>query len=209
MAELFVNDIWRLRAFCGLQNQTAINVLHFRVVASTGGGVTDQFAVTTLSLLLEDEYKALLCSAATFKGLNLQRVSPTPATAPVSEVGNSGPGLVTGDPLPKQVCGVITFKTAFAGRKFRGRIYSPFPSETDNDADSTPINTYVTRLATLGTQFISEIQLNDGTNTSNIRFGVFHRATTTIDNIVTRFANDRWGTQRRRGDYGRTNVNEP
>jgi hypothetical protein len=63
-------------------------------------------------------------------------------------------GIVGGDPLPPQSAGVITWRTGFAGRSFRGRTYLPGVSESDS-TDGTLSSGYLTRLGTIITQMLA------------------------------------------------------
>src|SRR3546814_8120191 len=70
---------------------------------------------------------------------------------------NQGQGLfLGGDLLPGQVCGMVTKLTAAAGRRFRGRVYVPFPLETDNDG-IVPSAAYVARINPVALAQISQI----------------------------------------------------
>lgn len=201
-----VNDVYRARVYCTLQNQTAINVLHWRVSGIGGAGLSDQDMADKLSADLAPFYKALISSGATYWGLSLQRISPGPIPIEVHTINAQGIG--TGDltRMPKQVCGYFNRKTTFAGRSEIARTYVPFPGEDDNgDATAAPTAGYMTRLGALAGHLIGTIVLGTGGDTVSIIPVIWHRTTSSSTVIVTAQAKQRWATQRRRGDFGRPN----
>jgi hypothetical protein len=79
-----------------------------------------------------------------------------------------------------------------------------FPDEADNEADATCTASYRTRMATLAASYLSPTTVTVGANSIDVIPVILDRgtfATLDVDFVITR---DRWGTQRRRGDYGAT-----
>lgn len=108
--------------------------------------------------------------------------------------------------LPSQVSVVVKKKTSTVGRGKHGRLYLPFPVATavlDNgELDGA---TEAIMVAYCNTAFSASV-LNVGGISSQILPVVAHYGPpVTYSNILSYEATHKFGTQRRRGDYGRTN----
>jgi len=187
-------------------DQAGLNIRHYRVSNSQGAGVTDQEVVDALDLLYEFDYKASLSSAATYRGVSVQKFLPAPPLQAVFSTVSAGIGGLVGDPLPKQVAGLVTLRTQFAGRKFRGRMYIPFPSESVNEVDTQPSAAYIASIAAIGTNMIAQQSIGLAPDTADVTPVLFHRLGGTTDDLTSRVASPLWATQRRRGDFGRKNI---
>jgi hypothetical protein len=82
----------------------------------------------------------------------------------------------------------------------------PFPSEGSNGVTSIPTAAYVGDLEGLGQDFVATIIAGAGADTATLRPIILNRAANTFVELVSSRANARWGTQRRRGDYGQSNA---
>jgi hypothetical protein len=200
-----LNDIYQVKVYSTLGQQGGINVLHAKCTFIGGAGVTDQQIADGYSNQLHALWKALMSSTASFRGIGARKIIPTLGVEAFS-ILNQGAGGVVGDPLPKQVSGIVTWRTALPGRQNRGRSYIPFPGESSNDADQTPVAGYVTALGNLINGLVGSLTIAIGADSNAFTTGVYHRAGQTINLITSGTARDRWATQRRRGDYGRTNI---
>lgn len=200
-----VGDILQTTFVCVAGSQVGLNVRHYRSIASVGGAVgVDQFA----NALFDDfdtAYITLLSDQATFHGVFVQKIFPLPMGMPAMSAQAALTGLLTGDLLPRQVAGLISLRTDFSGRRFRGRVYVPFASEASNEVDSSPNAAQLANLAILATQFLQEVTVIQGPATETIAPVIWHRDLGTSDFIRTAMVHDAWATQRRRGSFGRPN----
>lgn len=201
-----VGDIIETRLFCTQTDQTSVNVRQWVVTAQVAGGPSENFVADALSNIFANLYKALMSVGARYNGLGLRRINPLPiAVESFSPIG-AGAGAVAGTNLPRQTCGIISLRTPFGGRKYKGRIYVPFPSATDNTTNGVPTTTYGSNLALLGSQFIKDQTVISGASSVALTPIVFHRSDRTYTQIVGAVYPLRWATQRRRGSYGRPNT---
>jgi len=201
-----VGDIVEARVYCTVLTQTSINVRHYVCTAKAGTGCTDQELADVLSTAFAAPYKALMSASSSYRGVGIHRLLPAPPGLETFSIIGQGIGTVAGDLLPKQTAGLITLRSLFSGKSFRGRVYIPFPGETDNGANSAPIGGYVTRLGTLATEFMTVRNPGAGGNTCQFVAGIFSRKLQ-IESVITSFvAKTIWGTQRKRGDFGRLNA---
>lgn len=200
MAFLIAGDIARIRAYCLQGNQLGLNVLHYVASLPTGSGVTEAEVAGAFNTTTASKYADCLNAQAEYRGASVQNITSVPSSAngydPVTSVGT-----VTGDPLPGAVSGIIGLKTAKAGRKYRGRVYIPFPGEADNTVAGVPSGGYNGRLNSLAAA-IKGFTVTGVGGTMKFDLVVYHRATHTWDNVTTTISRARWATQRRRSDFG-------
>lgn len=209
-----VLDVFRLVVytyFAG-QQQQGVNV-HYMQCLNIVGTPTDDNQVQSFATGLSSVYTPLMTDKAIFQGVTLQKwMPPTPLPMPVASTALNNPGVVTGDALPPDKAGIITWRTRFSGRKYRGRSYIPFPSETDSDVNGLPTNGYVLRLVTLAGIFVPFFTSSDmGGNQAGWVKLVVHGRTpgSPNDAVVTSLPRQLWADQHRRGDYGRRNTPSP
>lgn len=201
-----LNDILEARIVCLTGQQVSINVRHYRITTV----VAPEPALSDIAFELDDEfgffYKRQLSSSASYRGVGVRRIAPGPRTVESVYTANSGPGTRGADLLPKQVSALVSLRTAEATRRGRGRVYIPFPSETDNNPDAVPSAAYLLDLAGLASGFDNAVVVLAGGGSLTVTPGIFRKADGTFRNITSVIARDRWATQRRRGDLGRTNT---
>lgn len=201
-----VGDIMQVTFVCHTGQQAGLNIRHYRVDAIVLPEPPIQAAADQMSSNFAAAYQALMSNQATFLGALVRRVRPLPPSSPVQGILLSGPGTVGGDILPKQTTGVITVRTALAGRANRGRIYVPFPAETNSDTAGAPTAGYVTNLTALANMHAAVFTVAAGLGSATWTPVIFHRVAGTATPVTTALARPFWGTQRRRGDFGRPNL---
>jgi len=140
-----------------------------------------------------------------FRGAQAQKVFPLPKGATFN-ASDPAAGTRSTEPLPPQTCGVISLKTALAGRHFRGRIYLPFPAENDNGVTHIPSATYITNASTLMTGIFVTTGVVGATGTTNMKPVIFNRLTGGTTDVVSGRVREGWGTQRRRSYFGQHNL---
>lgn len=204
---LLAGNTVEMRAYVKSGPQIAINVFHYRVFQVGATAATMAQLVELASLQFGPLYKALMTAQATFQGIVGQRIHPLPPDEPVLSSAGAGAGTVAGDPLPLQTTGMITKKTGFAGRAFRGRVYVPFPGEGSNDLDGSPTAIYLGDLQLLADQFKADITVVAAGEPTTLRPILKNKnwpgQLTTVTSLLIR---DKWAVQRRRGSYGQPNT---
>lgn len=200
-----VNDVFQVTAVMRQGEQEGLNVRHFRVSTETLLGVTGGEIATALDALFRPLYRAVISAEAQWVGMTAQRIRPLPPLVAGSSPGAPQAGLQAGDVLPRQVAGITTFRTAKAGRAFRGRIYYPFMPEPQNQAGGIPDPTFVELLDAVANEW-DDVQTVVGIGgTATLNPVIYHRSTGMTDDIIGRQTRFVWATQRRRGSYGRPN----
>lgn len=200
-----VNDILKVAHFNTFSPQTAVTVRHFRVSAEIAGGATYLEIANAIKARYDSLWPPIMPVNVTYRGVGVQRIKPLPRLVEVFSTAPTQAGTRTGDPCPSQTCGVITLRTALAGRKFRGRVYVPFPSEFDNNSIGRPTAAYVALLASIANELIASVTVVGALGTTTLVPVIYHKSTTLTDDVVSHRVRDIWGTQRRRGDFGQPN----
>lgn len=203
----FADDIIQVKVYTRLGNQAGLNLLHWRVTATAGGNVTEAEVATDFEALISPVIRPLLTTAATYQGVLVQSVFPV-LTLGTLNANGAGAGSGGASPLPSQVSGILTKQSAFAGRRFRGRVYIPFPAEEDNTVTFVPSVGYQAAAANYG-NVIETINLVTGTTGGTVTFTpiIFRRsAPATSATLLNCRMNVAWATQRSRGSYGRPNF---
>lgn len=205
MATLPNGSIAEVRFFTSLGDQTAVMVRHYRI-SGTGPAGTDVQLATAIGTGTPTFIKDVTAATATYRGLSVQSISPGPKTQAVFNTAGSGPGTVAGETLPPQTAGVITLRTQFAGRQFRGRAYSPFPGESDNSAGGGLTVAASARLQALADQLTAIFDFGTNAGEAIATPVVYSRKFGTSETIEAGIARPGWGTQRRRGFFGQQNI---
>lgn len=211
-----VGQAIKARIFCACGPQLAVNVLYWKIGSMANPGAGDlKLLGEALSAVVAPAYKVMMSNEARYRGLGIQGMEPLPVPTVeiLTNVGNGTGGSIDAV-LPKQVCGLITKRTAFATPNFRGRVYIPFPSEEFSTELGTPLPGYVNHLNFLGETIFKPLTVNPVGMGATVLNPQLRRDTTPHDPndsffgyepIVDFTSQPKWATQRRRGDYGSPN----
>jgi len=208
--EMLPNTEYLVKVYTKCMGQTGLNVRPMKTTTAVDAGFTLADFANSMASALNPLYLNLLCEAATFRGVTVQQYTVA-GPPPVASGLDDDPGTRTGDPLPRQCCGMITLTTNFIGRDGRGRIFVPFPGEIDNTTTSgTPQASYVSDLNTLGSFFSTPQTLLDLASKEAEFIWTIKPAPMTFGGpfreITGRNGRQRWATQKSRGSYGAANT---
>lgn len=200
--------IVQTQVVCQLNDQIGMNVVYHRCDAAPIGGGTDmrRFA-DAINLRIADPIKSCLVSSAFFLGIRCQIVFPLLLPG-VIRTNLAGAGSIAGEPLPRQTSGIISKKSTQAGQRKGGRTYIPFPSEGSNDVTARPNAVYLANAAAYADAICLPFNVVGGPGTSNMIAIIFRRSAPGASSDVRAYTvAQAWATQRRRGSFGRQNVN--
>jgi hypothetical protein len=207
MAEL--SDIYEIKFYC-LQSispqQLGLNVLHYKVLASLGTSPPEQDIADAFAGSSAAVYKALLSQDAEFYGVGIQKIFPLPKPVATFSANGRGAGTDAFSLMPTQVTGLLTWRTEFAGRAFRGRSYLPFPAKDASSGDEIPGAAYLANLFSWATAISAPLTVGGGGNTRRFELGIWQRHSSAWVAVHDFLVRRKWATQRRRGDYGRINT---
>jgi hypothetical protein len=215
MAEaMAVGDIMLVKLYCQHLAQVSINNFHFLVSAVGLPPATDADLATSFDGIMGPLIRNLIVNPATYRGVGAQKIWPLPVALTQYNNNSFGGGTTGPNAVPEQVAGVLSWGTAKAGRAYRGRIYLPFPPASDVLADGTPSAAYATNAGLVGSFYAGgSYTVTEGGRTAVLDAVIWHRkagktgipAAHTYDAIVNYHVGG-FGTQRRRGAYGRLNT---
>lgn len=197
--------------------QVGVNVVHYRVTGVALLGQTQAQVAAGLDAAIAALYKAVLSNQVMYRGVTIQKVWPRPVVAQEGANGNAGAGTGGVGTLPSQVAPLIKNVTAKAGRAFRGRLYTCFPPQPFSDVNGNLTNAGFAALGALGGAIFAQRTIGGGGNTITIAPTIWHRkgygtppVAIGADDLMTgSFASPLFATQRKRGNYGRTNPSSP
>lgn len=211
MAVNTLGDVLRIRFFTYLTNQVGINTVHYQLtnIAGAGPWISPFSSWNAQEALIGPLMVPCISAAAQYLGSAASYIAPT--LAPTNESSNSSQaanGTMANTPLPGQVAGIITKNTATPGKGGRGRIYMPFPGI---DAITPPVDhpnaAYVALISSFGNAlFGGSFTVTIAGLTLTWMSILYKRSAPALPlPLIGKTARARWGTQRRRGDYGRQN----
>lgn len=203
---LAFNDLVEIRLFSKQDQQTAINVLHYQVNAISAGTPTEQQVCDAFRTYIAGAMASVMNGNAQFRGVGLRKIYPAPIGTEFFSKDTTAGG-VGADALPKQTCGLISWRCNGKGPKYRGRTYIPFPDETSSSAAGAPIAAYVTDAKALADKLLNTGALiYSGVNTITLALQVIRAPSVLLNPVVYHVVPYKWATQRRRGDFGRPNA---
>lgn len=210
MALLTLNKIAQVRFITADPDRLQIGIIirHWKVTAVAGTGASGATFLAGLASTYPALIKAMLHNAAEYKGMILDYLGYTPQPVSDTDLTGAGVGAINADPAPPLLTGIVTWRTAYAGRSYRGRTFFPFPPVTALDTDSRPTTTYKGLLDDFADQYSDNDVLADsgGGNTSTLSPVVYSKKLSTGERVTHYTVQSYWGEQHRRGDYGELNI---
>jgi hypothetical protein len=209
LPNIVTDDVVEARAFVSDPQQLSINVLHYLCTAHTAVGITLAEFALKFSIQIENEYKNIIPIPVTFYGVGARSMRSSPRSIEVFDGTDRGPGLLGTTVMAKQVCGLIRKRTDLAGPGGRGHVYVPFPATGVTGGDGRPQAIYLTPLNALAVALQQTLIMTGAGGSATMVPCLYRRTPTPLGTatIVTEMDGiPLWATQRRRGDFGRTNA---
>lgn len=188
-----VGDVWRASIVgdWGAGN-SGIITLHFQARTS----VADLADVTAeLVVLFTGEVITFQSNTWNWRQVNWYPENITPPTTVTHTTGFPLTGASAADSVGQQLAGILTLRTPFAGRSYRGRIYMPAWSEAFATGPG-PTAGSLTNLQQLGNDLVT-LYGTSGTD-PDWRCGVWSRKRGEFNTLSSTLARTTWGVVRRR-----------
>lgn len=203
-----LGNYYRASVYAWLNNQYGIVTCDFIWNSQTGAFsdiYTSQLAAN-IDSSSGAQFAACLALGTTYLGVKVAPVLKT-ETALAGIVTNTYAAGGTVGPLPTQTCGLMRKQTALKGAAGRGRLYMPFPDVTALLDSGQPSSAYRGLCRVFTSYFVSNQTFTFGGSINTFVPVVYHRsAVPPFGTNITGYADSaEWATQRRRGDFGRTN----
>lgn len=212
---IFADDVLEARYYTYHEEtrQIGINTVHYKVAEITADP-SIQNTVDELSVLVSDHFKALMPAGARYSGCTLRRVDPGPASPSAVSRSGAGPGDHAGNMIPNQVSAICRLYTSEASRHGRGRIYLPFLPTTGvlatGEVDPVFQALVETEMAAVIPPDPATIVVADVGGPTWEGYPIVWAPTTTgTFRVESLFCPPRLATQKRRGDYGKMNIEGP
>lgn len=157
---LVLDTAVQVRLRWSLNGKLVANILGGQV----GGGYTNSQAhanalgTAVIGRFTSSGLKALSASTTEMLGVGIRDVREANLVEYLSAAGGVV-GTGAGDPMPNTTAAVVTLRTAFAGKHFRGRVYFGGANEAQNDAAGHIVAAYNTALVA----FMEGVQSDMGT----------------------------------------------
>lgn len=136
-----IGDIYQVNIVGRLHGQTTINTFHY-AENQVGAGSAEAALLTLFNAGVVSELKNACSAEWELITTTAQQIRPLPPLLPVDDNTAAGPGAVAGESLPTSVAVVVTKRTGFAGRAFRGRCYFagvPVSQEVDSQISTAAL----------------------------------------------------------------------
>lgn len=191
---------------CTIPSQQGLSVLYYKILGTAGDPVTLDDWCSGFSAQIVTQYKAWLSNAARYQGIRASIIYPF-LSAEFTYFAASGVGTAGANLAPAQVSGLIKKTTGYGGPKGRGRMYVPFLA-TDSlqslgHLTATGLG-YLEDIATV-VPLVASIDNAAVTGTVTAQMILTRPPYATGNPVIALAASTRLATQRRRGEYGRTN----
>lgn len=200
-------DVIQITVVTRFDDQSAENVLHYRVTLVPPSVFTLAQALQGFSINMETELKLMLTSNTRFEGLLGRIVDPPNRTTPsIVDTSDAGIGTIIGLVLPRQVAGMITKLGRLPGPAGRGRMYTPFPPHGAQNADTSVTAAYQTLMTNLANQLFNTMVLTAGANSVTLAPCIFRSGDAPVTQDISDFiVRSKFATMRKRGSYGQPN----
>ena len=201
---LAIGDVVQVRVvYKGPAGEEGINVLYYVVTSVGTSPATDNDLAVQFDSANASTILGALPTNCHYDGVEVRVVSVTIPAIIQKVIAGAGPGTFLGTAMGAQVSGIISWLTALAGPAFRGRTYFPFPSINAITAAGIPIAGYLAVLALIANAFFTFNAVSVSGRTANLLQVLWHRKTKTFSYMTASTTNDKFATQKRRGNYGK------
>jgi len=203
------DDLLKIRLYTSLRNQAAVNTFYYHVLPAAMTGTWDAALVlTNWANVMAPLLKPVLAILAHYDGCSIQSIKGSPFTALIYSSQASGNGTNATNPLPTAVCGMISRRSSFAGPRWRGRLYMPFPTSSSIDTNGQPSATYITGLTNFANGVEPPAGMTMTGSGTSLRLDpvIYSKVAKTWAAIIGHEYPSKFGTQHKRGDYGKPNF---
>jgi hypothetical protein len=189
------------------EQQTAVLRRYWQVFSLTGvGDVRFIDVALAFDTTFGPLYLPLLYNNAEYYGTRIRRAFPIDTVAWANVGLGRANGTAGAVALPTQTAGLVRFSSGSIGKKGQGRQYLPFPAQDSNQTTGIPNGAYVTAAQTLADALATDqVVSGSGSRVATLDPILWDLVAHTPTPILAGASQNAWATQKRRGNYGRTN----
>lgn len=201
-----IGDVAQVRIiYKGATGEEAINTCYYVVTTVGGTPATDHDIAQAFDAANAGTFQSALPTDTHYDGVEVSVISFIPPGVTQKVGTGAGAGTWTSIAMGNQVSGIISWITRFAGPKYRGRIFFPFPGISAILA-GVPTSLYLAALNAVAGAIFGFTTVSVGGRTCNLLPILWHRTTRTFDYITTANLPTKFATQKRRGNYGKNRI---
>jgi hypothetical protein len=209
MARNIAQTDWlSLRVWVSFGSQAMVTTFDYIIDPTTfTAGMTDAQLVQEFDGLAAPIIKPMIPSTAVYHGTQLTYLNVRPLPATESYNGNNGAGTAAAPGMPTQCRGLTKRLTAFAGPRYRGRIYWPLPSTAFSTTTNAVTAAYSALMLAATTALCPTTGLVLTTGGTTKIMPVLYNRKNSLVTAITAYVNDAsFGTQKKGGAFGRPNT---
>lgn len=201
-------EVWRVRPLCFCPSLQQLGQIDLACeISSVVGAFTDDDLADAMDALFGPLLKPWMASVSSYIGTVVVRLNPAPVSVSVASAVAAGVGSTGNDQLPTQCAGLLTLRTRTIGRSARGRAYIAFPCLSEVDPTGVLSAGALVTLGNLATALTTVLVMSPGGGvTANATFGVWSKKLSSFFPFSDAAAANGFATQRKRGFFGRRNV---
>ena len=208
-----VGDVLSGRFWSVLDEQAAVNTMNFLCISKTGTGGSDQDLASLLDTGYAAFFRSLYPNTVEYRGCQVYFLSKggLATAAPfVFSTANAGVGTATGPPMPRNSCGMVSYRADLRGPAYRGRLYLPFISTDFQATNGRPTNAWGVLINSFASGAVVPVTIGSIPNQSVLEWVLLHKVKGAVPivrgPVVFAQAAGKYGQLHHRGDYGRANV---
>jgi hypothetical protein len=205
-----IGDIFCVESICQSMTQVFINRWHYYVAQSTGSpGIEMGDIAASFANFLGPYFQGVLSNQNWFSGVRVYMAKVSPPfiyPMPVENYTKAVGGDSGANPCPGQDAPLISWYTDNSGPGGRGRTYHPTVSVDAIRGDGGINPSVKSWIGTLAAWLKLAAPIVVGANSLLGILSLYHRVGRSSSPIVGYTVHNRVATQRRRGDFGRTNI---
>lgn len=171
--------------------RTLVNTFHV-----ARGSAWDLAGMTNLATLFvnwwNSSYKAYSAAQVLLREVQVRKLDPDDPIAVDMAVSPPSAGTAAGSPDTAATTQTASWRTGYAGRKFRGRMYAVGTTETFTNNDDSVNSTGTTTLTAAAGQLLSNLAL------AALQLVIFHKIDNTFTPVLTAIVENLVDSQRRR-----------
>jgi len=173
------------------------------------GGPTLGEMAKTVQQAVDGQLQAMLSTEANILGTKVNQIQPNVVgSVPLAGIAASNSiGSIDSRTVAKQSALVVTKLSLVSGKSGRGRLYVPFPTASEFIAGGEPHPSYITNVDSFYAALFGVTSVTSVAGHANLVTVIYHRKTGGFTTQAGYRINEKFGNQRRRGDYGKANPN--
>lgn len=204
-------DLLECTFCCNTTSQIGLNIIHLQMVTQGATPMSLLDVSQSLDVIFNPLYRALMPTLGIWRGIATRNLM-APRTIMFPYIGNTGPGGPGTTLMPTQTSYIIKLRGYIAGRKAVGHIYPAFPDGLFGTSVGGMTSGAYISLGALASRFATLAAISNGAASSVVQLVIRNKDVTIggvkvpqWSTVQTVLAIQKWATQRRRGQFGRTN----